>query len=154
MFGHLESLYRGVPLIMIPFFGDQFRNAIRAQNSGYAKHMKFNEITEETLVETITEMTTNSSYSQKANEISATFKHNLVEPLDEAVWWIEYVCRFKGAKHLKSHAVNMSWFSYLLIDVILATLVTIFTILILLHKTVKYLCASKKTEQDKKRKTQ
>lgn len=40
---------------------------------------------------------------------------NLVNPMDAAMFWIEYVCQHKRAKHLKSHAINMSWLSYLLL---------------------------------------
>lgn len=55
----------------------------------------------------------------KAKETSAIFKDNLVHPMEEAMFWIEHVAKFKGAKHLKSHAVNMNWFQYLLLDILL-----------------------------------
>lgn len=91
---------------MIPFFGDQFRNAKRDQLNGYAKHMDFNEINTETLVNAIREMTTNKSYLNKARDISAVFKDNVVHPMNETMFWIEHVAKFRGAKHLKSYAVE------------------------------------------------
>lgn len=151
MFGFLESLYNGVPLIMIPFFGDQHRNAVRAQNAGHAKFIKFNDITEEALFGLIHEMTTDPSYKQTSRETSAIFKKNLMHPLDEAVWWIEYVCEFRGAKHLKSNAIHMSWFSYLLIDVLLATVISISFGLILIYLVLKMCCRKFTANSDKKK---
>lgn len=138
LFGTFEALANGVPLVMIPFFGDQYRNAKRAVYAGYGQMIQFNVINDETLYKTLNEVLTNKAYSKKAKDLSAKFNHNLVHPMDEAMWWIEYVCKFKGASHLKSHAVNMSWFSYLLLDILIATLfiilITIFTIVYLLKK--------------------
>lgn len=123
MFSNLESVYHGVPMIMIPFVGDQVRNGVKAAKAGYAKYLYFESITTELLTTTIHEMLTKKKYSAKAKEISTILNDNMVDPKDEAVWWIEYVCRYRGAKHLKSHAVNITWFQYLLLDVILFNIV-------------------------------
>ncbi len=66
-------------------------------------------------------MINDKSFSNEAKEISKIYGDNLVYQMEEEMFWIEYAFRHKGAKHLKSHAINMSWFSYLLINVLLAT---------------------------------
>lgn len=48
---------------MIPFFGDQHRNALRAVRAGYAKMLDFKNISTQQLVDTVHEMTTNNSYA-------------------------------------------------------------------------------------------
>lgn len=85
----------------------------------------FNDISTDLLVKTVHEMTTNNSYANRMKEISSISKDNLVNPMDEALFWVEYVIRHKGAKHLKSNAIHMSWFSYLLLDVLLVNIVTV-----------------------------
>jgi glucuronosyltransferase len=40
-------------------------------------------------------------------------------PLERAVYWTEYVIRHKGAPHLRSAAADLSWYQYLLLDVML-----------------------------------
>lgn len=132
-----QGIARGVPILMIPFFGDQHRNAIRAVRAGYAKILKFNNLSIEIFVNTINEMLTNSSYALKMKEISNIYRDNLMHPMDTAMFWIEYIIRHSGAKHLKSHAINMTWFSYLLLDVLLVNLLIFTTILFLIYIALK-----------------
>ena len=40
-----------------------------------------------------------------------------MKPLDEAVFWIEFVMHNKGAKHLRVQAHNLSWYQYHCLDV-------------------------------------
>lgn len=126
---------RGVPILFIPLFGDQSRNALKSVAAGNALQLPFTDITTETLSTYLNEMLTNKSYHNRAKEIAHLFNDNLVHPMDEAMFWIEYVIRSKGAKHLKSNAVNMSWFSYLLLDIFL----TPFVIIYILYISIKYL---------------
>lgn len=114
---------------MIPFFGDQFRNAFRVETAGYGKFMSIHDLTKESFSNAINELVSNESYMRKAKETSAIFKDNLVHPMDEALFWIEHVCKFKGARHLKSHAVNMSWFTYLSLDILLVNVVIVLAVI-------------------------
>lgn len=146
LFGTFEALTHGVPMVVIPFFGDQNRNAKRIVTAGYGKMIEFKSLNEAIVSETLQEVLTNDVYSKKAKELSVLFNHNLVHPMDEAMFWIEYVAKFKGAKHLKSHAVNMSWFSYLLLDVIIVTLLGVLACIYALVYLVKHVFCSKKVE--------
>nr|CAD7439934.1 unnamed protein product [Timema bartmani] len=47
--------------------------------------------------------------------------------LERAVWWTEYVLRHKGAPHLRTAAVDMPWYQFLLLDVIAFLLLTAIT---------------------------
>lgn len=137
MLGTMESLYHGVPMLLIPFFSDQFQNAYRISKSGYGEFLNNREVTEESLPKAIFNILSNEAYLNKAKHTSAVFKYNLMQPMHEAMFWIEHVAKFKGAKHLKSNAVHMSWFSYLLLDVILVNLLAVFAILFVLYILVK-----------------
>jgi glucuronosyltransferase len=51
--------------------------------------------------------------------LSAVLRDQPQTPLDRAVYWTEYVIRHKGAPHLRSAAADLSWYQYLLLDVML-----------------------------------
>lgn len=98
-------------------------------------------------------MLNNKVYYNQAKALARTFNDNLVHPMDEAIFWIEYVIRSKGAKHLKSKAVHMSWFIYLLFDILIVPFVVVaivyFTVKsVFAHKTNK----SQTIKTDKKKK--
>lgn len=97
-------------------------------------------------------ITINKPYLEKAKHTSAVFRDNVVHPLDEAVFWIEHVAQFKGTKHLKSHAINMSWFTYLSLDVILANLLRVFIVYVALRRLVNILFRKNPTAKDLKKK--
>lgn len=139
-----QAIARGVPILMIPFFGDQHRNALRSVRAGYAKMLKFSDISSQHLVDTVNDMMTNYSFSNRAKEISSIYKDNLVHPMDEAMFWIEYVARHSGASHLKSTAVHMHWFSYLLLDVLLVNLAICIFVVVLLCLAFRKCCRNKR----------
>jgi glucuronosyltransferase len=78
-------------------------------------------------------------------KMSAISKDEPETPINRAVWWTEYVIRHNGAKHLRSAALDLAWYQYLLLDVvaflfILAAITVLISYLIL--KTVySYLTA-------------
>lgn len=150
-FGMSESLYYGVPLLMLPFFGDQFRNAHRIEVAGYGKMLNYRELTVETFAKAITDVTSDGTFLQRAKYASAVFNDNLVHPMAEAIFWIEHVAKFNGAAHLKSYAVNMSWFTYFMLDAaIVLSLVTIGIMIVLYILLIK--CRRSGFEQVTKKK--
>lgn len=60
-----------------------------------------------------------------AKELSKRYKDRPLSPLDTAIYWIEYVARHKGAPFMKTAAVDMPLYQYLLLDVIAFILVTL-----------------------------
>jgi hypothetical protein len=58
-------------------------------------------------------------------KFSAISKDIPDKPLDRAVWWTEYVLRHNGARHLRSVLLDLTWYQYLLLDVIGACLLII-----------------------------
>ena len=70
----------------------------------------------------------NSSYRENMQTLSRLQREQPIKPLDQAVFWIEYVIRHKGARHLQTQSMKMSWFVYNSLDVIAA----LFTVVLLI----------------------
>lgn len=140
-------------MLFIPFFSDQNRNSLISEQNGNGLMLPFSTLTAETFSSYLNEMLTNKVYDDRAKEIARLYNDNLVHPMEEAIFWIEYVMRSKGAKHLKSHAVNMSWFSYLLLDVLALPIIFIIFTYALVKLVLRSIFKKENTKlKNKKRK--
>lgn len=92
----------------------------------------------------LNELLTDKHYLLKAKEISAIFGDNVVHRMNEFIWWIEHVIKFRGVKHLKSHAAEMSIITYLLLDVLLVNLLILICVLFGIYYVIR-LCLQNKT---------
>lgn len=119
MFSVTEALFNGVPMLFTPFFGDQHSNAERAVKAGYGKILPLSKITLNYFMENVNEMLNNKSYSKIAKTKSIMFRDNLNDPLEEAIYWIEYVIRHNGADHLKPYGINLNYFQYNNLDIVM-----------------------------------
>lgn len=149
LFGTTEGTSRGVPMLFMPVFGDQFRNAAKTVQRGYGLILHRQDVTKARLTEKIETLVYDKQYSQRAKEVSNIFNDNLVHPMDQAIYWIEYVARHKGAPHLKSAAIEMSFFEYYSLDVYGALIVLPVILIALVLKMCCCACRSAKSDKVK-----
>jgi glucuronosyltransferase len=71
--------------------------------------------------------------------VSRAFRDRPITPLNTAIFWTEYVIRHRGAPHMRSAALELSWYQYLLLDVIAVLFVIAAAILITLYVVFKRL---------------
>lgn len=95
-----EAIDRTVPMIVIPFFGDQDSNAKRMVLKEIGYHLELSKLTELGLVEAINEML-KPKYKQNIRKLKELVFDQPMTSREKAVWWTEYVIRHKGAKHLE-----------------------------------------------------
>lgn len=115
--GISEARYHGVPVLAIPLFGDQFDNSERIVAEGWAKEMRLLAVTQETFQRVLTEMLTNKTYEEKAKLASESYRDRPMHPADEALYWVGYVLRHSGVRHMQNQAVDLNWFQYHSLDV-------------------------------------
>lgn len=110
---YFESIYYAVPILMLPFTGAQTLKAKRIETIGCGLELTGLLLTVDDLNASIRKMLYTKNFTKKAIEMSAILKKNIVHPMDRAMYWIEYVIRHKGAKHLQSYAVHMPFYQFL-----------------------------------------
>lgn len=75
-----------------------------------------------------------------------------LSPIDTAIYWIEYVVRHRGAHHFRSAALDLTWYQYYMLDVIVSLFVSIVAFSYIL-KTLfqKFVCKQSYTKVSKKK---
>ncbi|XP_050538591.1 uncharacterized protein LOC126904011 [Daktulosphaira vitifoliae] len=134
--GVYEAVDAGVPVLGFPLFYDQPRNIDNLVKNGMALSLDLLTLTQKQLHWAITEMINNTKYTVNAKFISKTFKDRPMSPEKLVVYWTEYVIRHKGATHLKSHALDLKWYQYFLMDIIGCIILILLSSFFILYKTL------------------
>ncbi|KAF5291331.1 hypothetical protein FQA39_LY03482 [Lamprigera yunnana] len=147
-----EAITGGVPLVGMPFFGDQPLNVRKMVNLGIAVAVDTETLTPTVLKEAIMEVAENPKYRNKVKDLSQLLSDVPATGLEKAMWWIEYVLRHKGAKHLRSPAVDLPLYQYFLLDIIVFVFVSIFVAACIAYKLVRFVVAHSDNTAERKSK--
>ncbi|XP_064183653.1 UDP-glucuronosyltransferase-like isoform X2 [Anguilla rostrata] len=150
--GIYEAICNGIPLVMLPLFGDQSDNVNRMVYRGVGESLKILDVTTAKLLTTLNKVINDKSYKEKMMKLSAVHKDRPIEPLDLAVFWTEFVMRHKGAGHLRTAAHELNWIQYHCLDVIGLLLLIIATVVIVTVKCCTFCfrkCCARKTLKKK-----
>lgn len=113
-----EARYHGVPILGMPIFGDQPGNLAIIVQEGWGVSLPYFDLNESTFHRALSEILKNPSYRNVVKSAADLYKDRPQHALDTAVYWVEYVIRHNGAKHMQSQAVHLNWFQYNSLDVI------------------------------------
>nr|ADC91923.1 UDP glucuronosyltransferase 1 family polypeptide a4 isoform 1 [Danio rerio] len=136
--GIYEGICNGVPMVMLPLFGDQGDNAQRLVSRGVAESLTIYDVTSEKLLVALKKVINDKSYKEKMMKLSAIHRDRPIEPLDLAVFWTEFVMRHKGAEHLRPAAHDLNWIQYHSLDVIGFLLLILLTVIFVTVKSCMF----------------
>ena len=120
-----EAIHCKVPVLVIPFLGDQYANANRLEKLKVGQQIDLLEMTEESLKEKILE-TVKPAYKRNMEKLQALVYDQPITSLEKAMFWIEYAARHKGAKHLEFKGRKTSFHQAYCLDFI-----AIFTLILI-----------------------
>ncbi|XP_058403170.1 UDP-glucuronosyltransferase 2B31-like isoform X2 [Diceros bicornis minor] len=151
--GIYEAIYHGIPMVGIPFFADQPDNIVHMKTKGAAVRLDFHTMSSTDLLNALKTVINDPSYKENAMKLSRIHRDQPVKPLDRAVFWIEFVMRHKGTKHLRPASHDLTWFQYHSLDVIGFLLACVATAVFVIGKCCLYCCRKfAKTGKKEKRK--
>ena len=117
-----EAIYHGVPVLALPVIADQMRNSQRlCDRLQMGQKLDIDKITENSLFAAINDVLNNRSYSMNAKEASRLMRDQPMSSKDYLNYWVDYIIRYKGAKHLTAEYIStcdMSLYRYFQLDVI------------------------------------
>ncbi|XP_023199538.1 UDP-glucuronosyltransferase 2C1-like isoform X3 [Xiphophorus maculatus] len=149
--GIYEAIYHGVPMVGIPMFADQPDNMVHMEAKGAAVIQNLNFMTTESLRDAIKAVINDKSYKENAMRLSRIHHDRPMSPQDEAVFWIEFTMRNKGAKHLRVQAHELTWYQYHSLDVLAFLLIIDLLLIFILFKSCSFCfkrcCSRKQTKR-------
>ncbi|XP_067839517.1 UDP-glucuronosyltransferase 2A2-like [Heptranchias perlo] len=152
--GIYEAIYHGVPMIGIPLFADQPDNMVHMKAKGVAVALNFITLKSQDLVDALNAVINDSRYKENAVKLSKIQRDQPISPLERAVFWIEFVMRHGGAKHLRPAAHSLTWYQYHCLDVIALLCACLAAIVFALTKCCTSCCRKCRVLRGKKNKTE
>ncbi|XP_042113522.1 UDP-glucuronosyltransferase 2B31-like isoform X2 [Peromyscus maniculatus bairdii] len=149
--GIYEAIYHGIPVVGIPLFGDQYDNVVRMKTKGAGVRLDFLTMSSTDLVDAVKTVTNDPSYKENAMRLSRIHHDQPMKPLDRAVFWVEYVMRHKGAKHLRVAAHDLTWFQYHSLDVLGFLFTCVLTVMLIMMKCCLFCCQKFSKAGEKKK---
>uniref|UniRef100_UPI0037E8E0A9 UDP-glucuronosyltransferase 2C1-like n=1 Tax=Semicossyphus pulcher TaxID=241346 RepID=UPI0037E8E0A9 len=151
--GIYEAIYHSIPMVGIPLFGDQPDNLVHMKAKGAALTVDLNFMKPEDLRDAVNTVINDKSYKENAMWLSSIHHDRPMSPLDEAVFWIEYTMRNKGAKHLRVQAHELTWYQYHSLDVLVFLLSIVLFLIFIFIKACSFClrkCCGKKGKTKRK----
>ncbi|XP_072118499.1 UDP-glucuronosyltransferase 1A1-like [Mobula birostris] len=116
--GIYEAICAAVPMVIIPLFGDQRENMMHMIHQGAGIGLSLQDINSQDLVEVITNVINDTKYKETMMKLSSLHKDHPFNPLELSVYWVEFVMKHRGAKHLQTAAQDLNWIQFHCLDVI------------------------------------
>ncbi|XP_054967449.1 UDP-glucuronosyltransferase 2B15 isoform X2 [Pan paniscus] len=149
--GIYEAIYHGIPMVGIPLFADQHDNIAHMKAKGAALSVDIRTMSSRDLLNALKSVINDPIYKENVMKLSRIHHDQPMKPLDRAVFWIEFVMRHKGAKHLRVAAHNLTWIQYHSLDVIAFLLACVATVIFIITKFCLF-CFRKLAKTGKKKK--
>ncbi|KAL6445603.1 hypothetical protein ACFW04_000851 [Cataglyphis niger] len=151
-----EAIWKGVPMIGMPFFADQKFNVALLEQKNVAVRLNINTLSMESILDAFEKILYNESYTKNMKQLSSEFRDRPVPPLDLAVWWIEYAARHPRGS-LGSPLRYQSWieqnlidiYAFLFFNVIIILAVVVFVLKKLFNFCCNRICSASKLQKRK-----
>ena len=148
-----ESVYHGVPVVVLPLSGDQYWSADVCVDKKIGVTLDKDNLIPEKIVEAVNEVLNNKVYKQNVIKISKVLKSRKRTPAEEGADWIEYAMDNDGALHLRSPAGDLPFYQLHMLDVFLFISFAFLLFVFSFVRLGKCICCRKKEQLKEKEKT-
>uniref|UniRef100_A0A0N4ZAL3 glucuronosyltransferase n=1 Tax=Parastrongyloides trichosuri TaxID=131310 RepID=A0A0N4ZAL3_PARTI len=134
-----ETILAGIPIICVPLFGDQPRNAKLAVKNGIGLSISKSDINQENIYNSIRTIIHDDSYSKKVKRLQRMILKRPVSSEDLLIKWTEFVAEFKTLENMIPYGTKLGFIQYYQIDVVIFLLTIILLVLFIILFSLKKL---------------
>ncbi|XP_039314135.1 UDP-glycosyltransferase UGT5-like [Solenopsis invicta] len=138
-----EAVWKGLPMIVMPFFMDQKSNAQILVSKGVAIHLDVKILSLQSVSHAFQEIIYNESYTRNMKQLSSEYRDRPISPLELAIWSIEYSVRHPNGS-LATPLRSQSWVEQNQIDVyaflFLILIIILFSIFFVIKTLISFCC--------------
>ncbi len=136
-----ETICAEIPAVYVPLFADQHRNALSAKVWGFAEILDKTNLDSREMVQTVLKVINNSSYLKAVKRAKAIWVDKVVPPIQAGAFWSEYIVRHGGwPRFYKRRSVDLFWYQYWCVDVMLSVAGVLCFFICVLWKLVIWCC--------------
>uniref|UniRef100_A0A0C9RNU1 UDP-glucuronosyltransferase n=1 Tax=Fopius arisanus TaxID=64838 RepID=A0A0C9RNU1_9HYME len=136
LLGLSEGVSAGVPMVVVPMYGDQFNNAAAARSRGVAQVLEWNNLNGKTLKAAIDRVFNDPTYMENAKALQKVWHDRPMSPVETSVWWAEYVGRGQSNQFLRTAAADLAWYQLEHLDVIGFLLLILLVVIFAFYKAL------------------
>ncbi|KPJ20034.1 UDP-glucuronosyltransferase 2B15 [Papilio machaon] len=136
MLGTTEALYHGVPLVGMPMFADQFRNAAAVEESGFGVTIKLENLTKDNLLKKF-KTVLDPMFQANVKLLSKAWHDRPKSAMDTAIHWTEFAAKYPTLT-FRSPAADVPLYQYLCLDIIFILSIipiTVICVVAIIYKT-------------------
>ncbi|XP_045460945.1 UDP-glycosyltransferase UGT5-like isoform X2 [Harmonia axyridis] len=136
----IESVFYGVPQLLIPVLDDQLYDTAQAQYYGYAKLLPYSKLNEKSFHSAVEEILNNTKYTEESQRRSKILKEKPISSKKIVAFWIDNVLRTNGASYMRASSLDYPWYQLYLIDVLGMFFGIILIVILLLKMVINFIC--------------
>ncbi|CAD5209562.1 unnamed protein product [Bursaphelenchus okinawaensis] len=145
-----EATYAGVPLVVVPLFGDQPRNAEAVKERGVAEILKKHYLNnKKKIVEVLRNVIYSENLQTASNELSHLMLSKPMSADERFVKHCEFGAQFDIHEHLDLHGRRLNFIQYHNLDVIAFIIGSVSLTLYILFKRAQFYLSYSKVKKDK-----
>ncbi|XP_049533781.1 UDP-glucosyltransferase 2-like isoform X1 [Anopheles darlingi] len=129
LLGVSEAVHCGVPVVVMPIYGDQFLNAAALVNRGMGVQMDYEHLDDTNYIQRCLTEGLSSKKRFRAQAVSKAFRNRAQSPLSLALWSILNVIEHGDMRLEKSYGSEISWFVDSSLDVLAVITISLIAII-------------------------
>uniref|UniRef100_A0A0K0E2X9 glucuronosyltransferase n=1 Tax=Strongyloides stercoralis TaxID=6248 RepID=A0A0K0E2X9_STRER len=134
-----ESILAGIPMICIPLFGDQPKNARLVERHRFGVYLGKSSINVDNIVKSINLIIQDNSYAKNIRKMQQMVLKKPISSDILLVKWTEFLAEFKTLDNMIPYGINLNFIQYYQIDVVLVLFTSFIIVISLIVITVKKL---------------